>query len=98
MRRGKTGSAPAGLDGNLKPLQRFWCSSCRSSFTCPRKTTRAGARFADNVVEEAVRIYVQGLSSYRVLAAMLEHRLGVSVSRFTLNAGCSSSERAPRHR
>jgi transposase-like protein len=86
MRRGKTGSAPAGLDGNLKPLQRFWCSSCRSSFTCPRKTARAGARFADNVVEEAVRIYVQGLSSYRVLAAMLEHRLGVSVSRFTLNS------------
>jgi transposase-like protein len=32
-----------------------------------------------------VRIYVQGLPSYRVLAAMLE-RLGVSVSRFTLNS------------
>jgi hypothetical protein len=44
-----------------------------------------GARFADNAVEEAVRIYVQGLPSYQVLAAMLE-RLGVSVSRFTLNS------------
>ncbi len=86
MRRGKTRSAPAGLDGSLKPLQRFWCSNCRSSFTCERKTARAGARFADDVVEEALRIYVQGLPSYRVLAAMLEQRLGVSVSRFTLNS------------
>jgi len=34
---------------------------------------------------EAVRIYVQGLASYRVVASMLEHRLGRSVSRVTLN-------------
>jgi hypothetical protein len=38
---------------------------------------------------EAVRLYVQGLSSYRVLASMLEQRLGRSVSRFTLNGWVS---------
>lgn len=35
---------------------------------------------------EAVRLYVQGLASYRVLAALLERRLGRSISRFTLNS------------
>jgi transposase-like protein len=38
------------------------------------------------VVLEAVRLYVQGLSSYRILAALLEERLGRPVSRSTLNA------------
>jgi len=45
------------------------------------------------VVEEAVRLYVQGLPSYRILAVLLGRRFGRSVSRFTLNtwvedAGC----------
>lgn len=37
------------------------------------------------MVEEAVRLYVQGLPSYRVLAVLLEPRLGRSVGRITLN-------------
>ncbi len=69
----------------LQPLQRFWCNSCRTTFTHARKSARRGARFADNVVEEAVRIYIQGLCSYRVLATMLECRLGKPVSRAVLN-------------
>ncbi|MQB02239.1 MAG: hypothetical protein GEU78_18685, partial [Actinobacteria bacterium] len=32
-----------------------------------------------------MRIYVQGLSSYRVLATVLEPRLGRPVSRFAIN-------------
>jgi transposase-like protein len=79
-------ASPIGLGRNLQPLQRFWCNSCRATFTHARKKARPGARFADDVVEEAVRTYVQGLSSYRVLATMLEARLGQSVSRFTLNS------------
>jgi hypothetical protein len=75
-----------GLDRSLRPLQRFWCSSCRSTFTHARKTARPRARFADDVVEEAVRVYVQGLSSYRVLASVLEHRLEKPVSRVALNS------------
>jgi transposase-like protein len=73
------------LGRQLQPLQRFWCNSCRTTFTNARRKARPGARFADDVVAEAVRVYVQGLSSYRVLASMLEHRLGQPVSRFTLN-------------
>lgn len=34
---------------------------------------------------EAVRIYIQGLPSYRVLAALLESRVGQSVGRVTIN-------------
>jgi len=37
------------------------------------------------VVEEAVRLYVQGLPSYRILALLLEPRLGRPVGRITLN-------------
>lgn len=36
-------------------------------------------------MEEAVRLYVQGLSSYRVLSVMFEQRLGRPIGRFTLN-------------
>jgi transposase-like protein len=61
------------------------CKSCGRSFTSTRKSARPGARFSEDVIEEAVRLYIQGLSSYRVLATMLERRLGLSVSRFTLN-------------
>jgi transposase-like protein len=84
-RKGKTGSAPTGLDGPLEPLQRFLCESCGRSFTSTRKSARRGARFSEDVIEEAVRLYIQGLSSYRLLATTLERRLGLSVSRFTLN-------------
>lgn len=84
-RNGKTAAAPVGLGRSLQPLQRFWCDSCRTTFTHARRSARSSARFANDVVEEAVRIYIQGLSSYRVLATMLEDRLGRSVSRFTLN-------------
>ena len=67
-------------------MQRFFCKSCKSSFTLDRKTARPRARFADDVVHEAVRLYVQSLASYRVLAAMFERRFGRSVGRATLNA------------
>lgn len=76
---------PTGLYGPAPPLQRFSCNSCGTTFTPQRKSARVGARFTDDVIEEAVRLYVQGLSSYRVLAVMLEQRLGRPVSRFTLN-------------
>ncbi|MGH2819979.1 MAG: hypothetical protein ACRDJ5_04925 [Actinomycetota bacterium] len=89
MRRGRTRSSPTTLDGSLKPLQRFSCRHCQSTFTSERKAARPHASFSDAVVLEAVRLYVQGLSSYRVLAAMPEQRLGRSVSRFTLNAWVS---------
>ncbi len=79
-------AAPLALGRPLQPLQRFRCNACRTTFTHERSKARRGARFADDVVEEAVRTYVQGLSSYRVLATMLEHRLGQSVSRVALNS------------
>jgi len=69
----------------MKPLQRFLCKDCSTSFTLGRNSARSRAKFADDIVEEAARRYVQGLASYRVLAAMLEHRLGRPVGRFTLN-------------
>jgi transposase-like protein len=89
MRRGKTRSSPTSLGGSLKPLQRFSCGHCGGTFTSERQVARPRARFSDTVVMEAVRLYVQGLSSYRVLASMLEQRLGRSVSRFTLNGWVS---------
>jgi transposase-like protein len=85
-RNGKTSAAPAGLGGPLQPLQRFLCNTCRATFTFERKSARPRGRYTDDFVNESVRIYVQGLSSYRVLATMLEQRLGKSVSRFTLNS------------
>jgi transposase-like protein len=85
-RNGKTSAAPAGLSGPLQPLQRFLCTTCHATFTFERRSARPRGRFTDDFVNEAVRIYVQGLSSYRVLATMLEQRLGKSVSRFTLNS------------
>ena len=69
-----------GRAGPIKPLQRFLCMGCGASFTFERKSARPRARFTEEVVEEAVRLYIQGLSSYRVLAVMLEQRLGRSVS------------------
>jgi transposase-like protein len=66
-------------------LQRFLCRDCGRSFTTGRRTARSGSQFADEVAREAVRLYVQGLPSYRTLAALLEARVGRSVSRFTLN-------------
>ena len=74
------------MSGPLEPLQRFLCNTCRATFTFERKSAQPRRRFADDLVKEAVRIYIQGLSSYRVLATMLEQRLDASVSRFTLNS------------
>lgn len=37
------------------------------------------------MARESVRLYVQGLPSYRVLSELMEQRLGRPVSRFTLN-------------
>lgn len=84
-RNGKTRSAPRGLDGPARPLQRFLCKDCGKSFTWQRTSARPGARFTDQVVREAVRLYVQGLPSYRVLSALLDERLGTSPSPRMLN-------------
>ena len=84
-RKGRTTTAPTNLAGSLKPLQRFLCKSCSTSFTLARKGGGPRARFADDVVFEAVRLYVQGLQSYRSLAVLLEQRVGRSVGRATLN-------------
>jgi len=80
-----TQSAPTALSGSLKPLQRFACKSCKSSFTYGRNKARTRAKFADDVVLEAVRVYIQGLTSYRVLASLVEARVGRSVGRVTIN-------------
>lgn len=50
-----------------------------------RRTAKPRARFDDGVRLEAVRLYVQGLSSYRTLARLMEHRLGRRVSPSILN-------------
>ncbi|MGH2790377.1 MAG: transposase [Actinomycetota bacterium] len=76
---------PIGLRGPVTPLQRFSCKSCGATITPQRKSAGVGARFSDAVIEESVRLYIQGLSSYRVLAVMLEQRFGRSLSRVTLN-------------
>lgn len=61
------------------------CKSCKGSFTHGRKKARPRAKFADDVVLEAVRVYIQGLPSYRVLAALVEGRVGRPVGRVTIN-------------
>jgi hypothetical protein len=66
-------------------LQRFLCKTCRRSFTLGRRKARPRAHFADDVVQEAVRIYVEGLTPYRSLARLLEARLGKPVSARSLN-------------
>jgi transposase-like protein len=66
-------------------LQRFLCKTCDTSFTLARKSGSPRARFADDVVYEAVRLYVQGLPSYRSLATLLEQRVGHSIGRAALN-------------
>ncbi len=84
-RNGKTTAAPVSANGRLKPLQRFLCRACRASFTPDRTTARRGASFTDDVMVEAVRLYVQGLPSYRTLATLLTRQLDRSVSAMTLN-------------
>lgn len=37
------------------------------------------------MLNEAVRFYVQGLASYRILSTLMEHRVGRPISRSTLN-------------
>jgi transposase-like protein len=61
------------------------CKTCGRSFTFARCKARPRARFADDVVQEAVQIYVEGLTPYRALARLLETRLGQPVSARTLN-------------
>jgi transposase-like protein len=58
---------------------------CGASFTFERKTARPRSRFTNEFIKEAVRLYIQGPSSLRVLAVMLEQRFGRTVSRVTLN-------------
>jgi len=84
-RNGKTTTAPVGVSGPLRPLQRFLCTRCRTSFTTARAAARRGSSFTDDFALEAVRLYVQGLPSYRTLAALLEPKAGRPVSRMTLN-------------
>jgi len=84
-RHGTSGAAPTGLAGPGRGLQRFFCHACRRTFTFARRTAQPRAQFDDEVQLEAVRLYVQGLTSYRTLATLMEHRLGRPVSRITLN-------------
>lgn len=74
-----------GVTGALKPLQRFLCTVCGASFTMGRRGAQSGSAFTDGFVLEAVRLYVQGLPSYRTLSTLLELRAGRPVSRMTLN-------------
>lgn len=67
-------------------MQRFLCRDCHRTFTFSRTGSRPRARFDERVVRESVRLYVQGLSSYRTLSTLLERRLGSPVARSTLNA------------
>lgn len=84
-RNGKTTSAPTGLRGPKKPLQRFWCHSCQRTFTSGRGSTPPGARFGADVVDELVAAYVEGLGSYRNLARTYRRRLPRDLSRFSIN-------------
>jgi len=84
-RNGKTASAPVGRSGRLKPLQRFVCSACGASFSALRRAAKPGASFTEDFALEAVRLYVQGLPSYRTLARLLEPQAGRPVSRTTIN-------------
>jgi hypothetical protein len=34
--------APIGLRNSLQPLQRFWCNTCRTTFTYVRRKARPG--------------------------------------------------------
>ena len=89
---------PTGLAGSLGSLQRFLCRSCGRTFTFPRRAARPRARFADDAIEEAVRLSVQDLCSYRVLAVLLEQRLGRPVGGSPLTVGWTSSGNVPRLR
>lgn len=84
-RNGATRSAPRGLKGPGRPLQRFLCRGCSKSFTLGRRAAAPRARFSDDVIFEAVRLYIQGLSSYRSLSTLMGQRLGVPISPITLN-------------
>jgi transposase-like protein len=55
------------------------------TFTVGRKKARRGASFTDDLVIEVVRLYVQGLPSYRTLSTLVESRVGRPISRITLN-------------
>ena len=83
-RNGRTQTAPTTLAGELGTLQRFLCASCGSSFTSARRAASARARFSDDVMAEAVKLYVQSLSPYRSLALQLARRLPTAPSRTTL--------------
>jgi transposase-like protein len=85
-RNGKAAGGPTRPNSApVAPLQRFLCRACGRSFTTGRRTADARSQSADEVAREAVRLYVQGLPSYRTLATLLEARIGRTVSRFTLN-------------
>jgi len=93
-RNGKTTTAPVGVSGQLRPLQRFLCTMCKTSFTAERNAARPRASFTDEFVLEAVRMYVQGMPSYRTLAALLEPRVGRSISRMTLKPMGAAARRS----
>ena len=48
-------------------------------------TSFVGKLLEQDDVQEAMRLYVQGLPSYRVLSVLLEGRLGRPAGRATLN-------------
>ncbi len=84
-RKGHTTSSPEGLTGPKRPLQRFWCHRCERTFTTGRQHGARGAKFASDVVDEAVTNYVEGLGSYRNLARIYQRRLDTTITARTIN-------------
>lgn len=84
-RNGKTSSAPVGLSGRAKRLQRFWCLQGGHGFTAARRRAPLDARYGNDVVLEAARLYIEGLASYRTLARLLGGRVDPAPSPITLN-------------
>lgn len=74
-----------GLSGRGKPLQRFWCRTGGHSFTTGRSAASLDARYSNDVVLEAARIYIEGLASYRTLSRLLAGRVDPPPSAATLN-------------
>lgn len=84
-RKGMASTAPRGVGGPLKPLRRFLCRGCGRSFTLGRDAALARSRYTREVKAETVRLYVEGLASYRVLSRLMAARVGELISPVTLN-------------
>ncbi len=57
----------------VEKIQRWWCKTCRQSFTFRKHTKRQ--HFTDIFIEESVKDFIQGRSSY----AVIKERKDVSI-------------------